>query len=236
VIFYENLEQVPEEFRADFVESEFEGKKGFQHKKVVALANAYKSEHEESRKLKDVLAEQEKIKAAAIEQARKDALEEAKKAQNFEEYDKRHKEILEDARNRAIEEGRNAYAKELAAERAKERKANIVEKLSNKAVSESAKKAMAVILERMIDINPETGAETILDLSGKATAITLDSIGSEIGKMDVFENLIAKELPTSNAGGANGYSGANGAAINAKGQDAKQKGDLTGFIKAQLST
>ena len=46
MLFFEKLEDVPEQFRADYVESEFEGKKGYQHKGVVSLANAYRSERE----------------------------------------------------------------------------------------------------------------------------------------------------------------------------------------------
>jgi len=42
-MFVESLEKLPEELRGDFVESEFNGKKGFQHKDTIALANSLKN-------------------------------------------------------------------------------------------------------------------------------------------------------------------------------------------------
>lgn len=204
MLFFEKLEDVPEQFRSEYVESEFEGKKGYQHKKVVALANAYRSEHDKRSQLEGTLSEQEAKRQADIAKARQDALEEARKSQNFEEYDKRHKELLADTERRAKEIGKQEALKELAADRAAERKKTIIAKLSGKGIDDGAKEAVAALLERHIEVDPDTQKEIFLDSNGNAMAVDLTGFESEMFKMSKFSRLIEVKSPTSGAGGANG--------------------------------
>ena len=54
-MFVENIEDLPESMRGDFVESERDGKKGYQHKDTIALANAMKHAKAEREQLKEKL-------------------------------------------------------------------------------------------------------------------------------------------------------------------------------------
>ena len=102
-MFVEKLDDLPEALRGDFVESEFDGKKGFQHKDTIALSNALKnakSEKEELRnKFADVetrLSEFEKTKAQEIEDAKTKALESARSNKDVEAIEKRYQEQIAD--------------------------------------------------------------------------------------------------------------------------------------------
>lgn len=208
MLFFETLDEVPEQYRADYVESEFEGKKGFQHKGVVSLANAYRSEREKRGKMEMTLTEQEAKKQQELEQAREEERQKALDSNNVKRLLEIEAQKTADAVSKAKQEGKAEALKEIAADRAKERKQNLVERFKQKGVSDSAKTAMAIILEKMIEVDPETGSETIFDLNGKAMAVTIDTLEAEIEKMPVFEHLIEKKQATKGAGGANGYGNA----------------------------
>lgn len=208
MLFFEKLEDVPEQFRADYVESEYEGKKGFQHKGVVSLANAYRSEREKRGKIETTLTEQEAKRQADIEAAREEERQKALKDNNLERVLEIERQKTADAVERAKLEGKQAALKELADERAKERKSALIERFKQKGVDEHAKAAIALILDRMIDVNPDTQQEVFLDVSGKAMAVDVSGFDAEIDKMPLFAHLIEKKQPTSGAGGANGYGNA----------------------------
>ena len=77
-MFLESLEKLPEELRSEFVESEFNGKKGYQHKDTVALANSLKNAKAERDQYRTKASEHEWQMAEKIEEAKRKALEEAK--------------------------------------------------------------------------------------------------------------------------------------------------------------
>jgi len=208
MLFSEKLEDVPEQFRADYVESEYEGKKGYQHKGVVSLANAYRSEREKRGKVEATLAELNAKKQQELEQAREEERQKALDSNNIKRLLEIEGQKTADAVARAKAEGKAEALKELATERAKERKSALIERFKQKGVDEHAKAAIALILDRMIEVDPETQQEAFLDVSGKAMAVDVSGFDAEIDKMPLFAHLIEKKQSTSGAGGANGYGNA----------------------------
>ncbi len=242
-MFVENLESLPETMRADFVESEFNGKKGFQHKDTIALANSLKNAKAERDQYKTKatdyeakMSEQEAQTAAKIEAAKAKALEEARSKGDVNEIEKRYQEQMADLEKRTAERVRGEVASEFKAERANERKSALAREIAvTNAVDKDASETLYEILEKRIKIDPETGKEIFLDEKGGALSIDRAGFEKEFLSSPRVNRLVKAELTTTGGGLANGNTGAGGAStVNAKAQEAKKKGDLAGFLQASL--
>lgn len=213
-MFVTTLDDLPEALRDQFIESEFEGKKGFQHKDTVALKNALvnaKAEKEQLRgkvgEFEQRLSQFETAKAAEIEAARSKALEEAISKGDVKAIEERYKQQMLDLEKQVEARTRDAMKKEFAGDKAKDRKRALIAELSALAVDDDAAEAMRDMLERHIDIEPETGKEFLLDSNGGALAVERSGFAAEIRKMAKFRRLVAAQTPTQGTGAANGSSG-----------------------------
>lgn len=213
-MFVTTLDDLPEALRDQFVESEFEGKQGFQHKDTVALKNALvnaKAEKEQLRgkvgEFEQRLSQFEEAKAAEIEAARAKALEEAINKGDVKAIEERYKQQMADLEKQVEARTRETVGKEFQAERAKERKKTLIAELSALGVDSDAQEAMRYLLEPHIDIDPETGKEFLLDSAGGALNVEKSGFEAEIRKMSKFRRLIAAQTPTQGTGAANGSSG-----------------------------
>ena len=243
-MFVESLEKVPEEWRADFVEFELDGKKGFQHKDTVALANSLKNAKTERGQYRNKateyeaqMSEAEKKAQERIEHARQKAMDEALTKGDKEEAQKRFNEQMADLEKRTAERVRKEVEGEFSVKIAKEKSDSLINELAAKyARDENAIKPLKKYISSFVSLD-ENGKQVFLDENGGATS--LDAAGFE---KEFFSNPavggLVKGVPTTVGGGlANGNNGKGGASnVNAKAEEAKKKGDLTGFLKANIST
>lgn len=213
-MFVQNLEDLAEELRADFVESEFEGKKGYQHKDTVALSNALKNAKAEkeqyrgkSAELEDRLNRLEEIKKAEYEKRLEEELSKARKDGDTKQLEERLRQQYEDRIKQEREAAILETKKEFAADKAKERKRSLIVELAALGVDDDAREAMRDLLERHVDVDPETGKEFFLDSSGGAMAVDKAGFMAEIRKMPKFRRLVEAATPTKGTGAANGSSG-----------------------------
>lgn len=214
-VFYESLDDIAEDERDQFVEVEWDGKKGYQHESVAKLANAYNQTKE---KLTSIRTESEEIKSRLdkideerrkeVEEAERRAYEKAKKDGNVEEIEKRHQEQLEHSKKGAFEEGYNAAKKEFAELRAKEKAKSRASRIASKlAVDEFAAEILEEQILKSISVDVESEQETFLDAEGKATTWTPEAFEEQVLKNKRFERLIKGELTTKGGGNANGSGG-----------------------------
>ena len=213
-MFVENLEDLPEALRAQFVESEFEGKKGYQHKDTVALSNALKNAKAEKEQLRGKVGEFEQrltqfeqSKQQEIEAARAKALEEAISKGDVKAIEERYKQQMADLEKQVEARTREAMQKEYSAKEAKARKNTLIAEFAALGVDDDAREAMRDLLERHIDVDPETGKEFFLDSAGGAMAVDKAGFAAEIRKMPKFRRLVEAATPTKGTGAANGSSG-----------------------------
>lgn len=218
-MFIENLDELPENLRGDFVESEFEGKKGFQHKSTIAMLNAMKHAKDEKATYKSQLDEMnerlsafEQAKADEIEAARAEALEKAKAAgdtsvleQQMADLEKRKNDELE-ALKAQMEEMQNGIKTE-------KKNAFLSEFVSEMSVK-GGEKALKMLLSNMVDVDPATGKRIYLDENGSATSLDDNGFKAEIEKNPVFAPLLKSRIVTQGGGNVNGSG--SGASMNRK--------------------
>ena len=243
-MFIESLEKYPEELHGEFVETEFEGKKGFRHKTDDALFNSLKHAKTEREKYRTE-AEEAKGKLTELEQARLQAeqdkkandLEKAKQSGDNPETIRRLEEQLEDMKRKhgETEAQHKERVDKLTGTIKSEKRTAIVADISSKFANDKGSKRFKQIIASMIDVDPDTGKETYLDEDGKATSETRAQFEERIAKDDSLWGLMKPEVVTSGGGKANG-SGAGSASnvTNPKAEEARKKGDLAGFLKAHF--
>jgi membrane protein involved in colicin uptake len=220
MIFYDELEDVPEQFRADYIESEFDGKKGFQHKQVVALAHAYRTEKADKDKLRSALSEKDKTlseyqaqKELELKQAQEEAYQKALKENNLERILEIEAQKAEDKAKRAREEAKAEALKEFEAAISRERRESIISQLAAKGVNAGAREAMRDSLEKHVTVCQDTNQIIFKDSSGGALSVDADGFAAEMLKMPKFSMLMEVTPPNSGAGAANGAGGAGSPAI-----------------------
>lgn len=211
MLFFETLEEVPEQFRADYVESEYEGKKGFQHKKVVALANAYKAEKQEKSSLREKWDEYESRieseKQAEVERKLKEQLEEALKNNSLDKSKEVYEQKLAhlEQQSKAREESFNKRLEALAAKQ----KAALASEFSSIA-TDAGKMAFERLIQSMVQVDPETGEETYFDENGNATSLDKKGFVEFLKQNSLFMPLIKAETSTKGGGWLQGGTGGNG--------------------------
>ncbi|MGB2063503.1 MAG: hypothetical protein ACPHUL_00010 [Marinomonas gallaica] len=217
-VFYESLDNIPEEERQEFVETEWDGKKGYQHKTVASLAHAYnetKGKRDKDRQRLEELEgkvggfEEEKRKAA--EEAEQRAYEKAKKEGNIDEIEARHEQQIQHAQKTGYDEGYAAAQKEFGEQAAKQRAQSVAGKIANKyGIDEFAAELLQEQIVKSVQASPESDKDVFLDADGNATTWTAEQFEKEVVKNPRFKRLIKADVATNGGGGANGSNNANG--------------------------
>lgn len=218
-MFVESLDKVPEEWRKDFVESEFEGKKGFQHKDTVALANSLKNAKTErdqyrtkATEYENQMSEAEKKAQERIEEAKRKALEEARSKGDVDAIEKRYQEQMADLEKRTAERVRKEVETEYKGKEAKQKQASLARELGIKyGVDNDSADTISELLEKRIQIDAETGKEIYLDENGGATSLDRAGFEKEFFSSPRVIRLVKADVATTGGGMANGNSGVGGA-------------------------
>jgi predicted component of type VI protein secretion system len=179
-------------------------------------------------RLKTIESESAK-KQADAEQA---ALEKLKADGKFDE-------IMKDAERR-IGETTKQYEERIAKMQnaiKTEKRNSVVSDLASELATEAGSKAFKMLIASRIDVDPETGKITFLNDDGSASSLDFAGFKSEIQKDKTYTALLKATVSTNGGGLLNGNSGgsANASTTNTLAQEAKKKGDLTGFLKSHLS-
>lgn len=210
-MFIESLDSLPEELKPDFVASEFEGKKGFQHKSTVSLANALKNAKEEKDQYRTKLSEietrlngYEETKKAEIEQAKTEALEKARSSGDVKTIEERYKQQLADLEKRTNEQlnERDEKIKSITTRVKQERQSAIVSDLSDFA-TDDGKPAFKALLKSRTEIDDE-GNTIYLDENGGATTLDKKGFIAQLQKEPMFKPLMRSDVVTKSNGNLNG--------------------------------
>lgn len=232
----EQFDQLP-----DFVQGDYEKVgEGYQPKaegKAAALKSSLNSLNE---KLQNVTGDLDSFKAQqaeAIENAKKEALEQARTKGDVAEFEKRYQEQIADLESRLgseLESERAEKQKLLDLSKNSARNSLLAEARSKLKVFDESAKIFNQVVGAMIDIDPLTGKETFLSEDGSATSLDRAGFMAQLEKDPAFARM-REASPPSEGGFARGSNGAaSGPIKNQPAADAKAKGDLTGFLKANL--
>jgi len=218
-MFVESLEKLPEELRGDFVESEFNGKKGFQHKDTIALANSLKNAKAERDQYRTKATEYESQMSEAetraqerIEEAKRKALEEARSKGDVEAIEKRYQEQMADLEKRTEDRVRKEVDAEYKGKEAKQKQRSLARELGLKyGVDNDSADTISELLEKRIQVDAVTGKEIYLDENGGATSLDRAGFEKEFFSSPRVIRLVKADVATSGGGMANGNNGAGGA-------------------------
>lgn len=246
-MFVEDIEQIPEGMREQFVETEVEGKKGWQDKDSHELRQHLFNIKGENKTLKEAKAEQEKtlkeFQAAEeekLKQAREEALAEAESAGDIKRIKEEFAQREEDLRKTVKEEARKEIEQEFTQKQANERAVSIADNIgATLGVEKEDGEVIAEILKAKgrVKVDPDTGKDQYYDEKGGALSVDRDGFMELIKKEKRFARLIKSEVVTNGGGNVNGNGrgGAQPVSQNAAAEAAKKKGDVAGFIKANLN-
>lgn len=241
----ETLDAIPESLRDQFEQVELEGgKKAYQDKDSLELKRHLQNVKADNAKyiasLKDTserLSQIEAGKAAEIEAARQKALDEARSKGDVKAIEERYQQQMADLEKRVAERTRDEVTKELTQKQAQIKASGIAETIAaGVAVDAKAANALKKLLSDRVKVEPETGKEYFLDDNGGALSVNRADFEKLIA--DEYPNLVKFTPATTGAGGANGNNGGgapNSASKNDKAEEAKKKGDVSGFLKASLN-
>lgn len=233
-MFVESLEDLPEGLRSQFVETEIDGKKGYQDKDAHELRNHLFNVKSENKDLKtrygeasETLKGYEEAKQREIEEARKKAIEEARKSGNTELFEQQ----LADAKKR-FGETESQYQERIKGleDRIKGEKRNaIVADLASEYASKDGAAAFKRLVASMIDVDVESGKEIYLDDNGGATSLDKSGFIAELKKNAVFAPVLKADVVTSGGGKVNG-GGSGGATVKTA-----SRAEFEGWNQAQRS-
>lgn len=243
-MFLENLEELPETMRADFVEAELDGKKGFQHKSTVALANSLKnakSEREGYRerltasetKLGDFESQQEQ----KIEDAKVEALSKAKNSGDIEAITLQHDQQMADLKTRSFDEGKLQAATEYSEKQATLKSNGLADNIGlTLGVDTDSGEAIADLIRGRVIVDPATQKEVFYDAKGSALSVDKDGFIELLKTEKRYSRLIKAELSTLGGGNAKGGGFGGGASNNTNeaAEKAKKKGDGIGHLNAHF--
>lgn len=218
-MFVENLEDLPEGLRSQFVEVEIEGKKGFQDKDSAELRRHLFNVKDENKRIKDSKAdiesklnEFEANQEKKIQEARDKALEDAKSKGDVKAIEERYEQQMEDLKTRVAKETREATIKEMATERATEKAASISKQIGAQlGVDNYAGDVIAQIIANRVMVDPDTQKEIYHDDKGGALSVDKAGFVEELKKDPRLARLIKSDVPSNGGGNVNG-SGQGGAA------------------------
>ena len=174
-----NLEDVPEKFRADYVEVEKDGGKIFQHKDFLTVIGAMKRKGEERDTLANELKGYKSKEAERVAEAEKKALEKLKAEGKIDEIladsEKRHGETIKQYEER--------IAKRDAVINKKARDA-VVNELSSLA-TDAGHEAFKEMISRKVDYDPEADKYIYTMCSG-ATTVDFAEFKADIMKSKTY--------------------------------------------------
>ena len=174
-----NLEDVPEKFRADYVEVEKDGGKIFQHKDFLTVIGAMKRKGEERDTLANELKGYKSKEAERVAEAEKKALEKLKAEGKIDEIladsEKRHGETIKQYEER--------IAKRDAVVIKKARDA-VVNELSSLA-TDAGHEAFKEMISRKVDYDPEADKYIYTMCSG-ATTVDFAEFKADIMKSKTY--------------------------------------------------
>lgn len=203
------------------------------------LDKKYKSQNSELDSIKDQLNQFKTQESEKIEAAKREVLEKAKKDGNNNEALELLQQELDDMRKRSSE-SESQYKQRIedmtnsiSSEKSSAIASDIIAEIGN---VKGAKYLKKIVLERT-KVDAETGKVTFLDESGGATSLDKAGFIAELKKDEDIHPLLKADIVTNGGGLANGSNGhkTSGSATNKAAQDAKDKGDLQGFLKASLN-
>lgn len=209
MLFFNTLEEVPEEFRLDYVESELDGKKGFQHKRVVSLVNALNTTKADKERIKEKFDKYEADELKRIEEVTKkaeaDALEKAKNSGEWSQMEEILNQKIMDADRRAVESEEKANKRLL--DIAKTQEKSIASNIAAKYSIDGAEQALERLIAPYITIDPDTGARSYLDDEGNATSLDDKGFVAELYTKALFKPLLAGNPTTTGGGQSKGAKG-----------------------------
>lgn len=237
----EQFEQLPEFVRGDYEkvgdnyrhkgEIEFESAKASFKQKMDDLGGKLNATSSELEQFKS-------SQANAIEQAKKEALEQARTKGDVAAIEKRYQEQMADLESRLgsqLESERAEKQKLLDSSKNSARNSLLAEARSKLKVFDESAKIFDHVVGAMIDIDPITGKETFLSEDGSATSLDRAGFFAQLEKDPAFARM-RQAAPPSEGGFAKGSNGTAGGQVeNPAATEAKQKGDLNGFLKANLA-
>lgn len=211
-MFVENLDSLPEELRGEFVESERDGKQGFQHKDTVALLNSMKNAKHERDELRGKfdevngkLSEFEKNQQEAIQAAKDKALEDARSNKDVTAIEERYQQQMEDLERRVREEAKSEALTEYRSQSANEKASAIADKIGlSIGVGSDEGEVIAELIKSRVKVDPNTGEEIYHDAKGSALSVDRQGFIDEIKKESRFKRLIKAEVATEGGGNVNG--------------------------------
>ncbi|AIM40764.1 putative capsid scaffold protein [Idiomarinaceae phage Phi1M2-2] len=213
-MFVEKLDDLPESLQDQFEPYELDGKKGFQHKDTIALANSLKNAKAEKAQTQTQLEEFktklegfEQQQAKAIEDARAAALEEARSKGDVKAIEERYQQQMEDLRKRVEEETRATVTKEFTTKQAQQKANSIADKIGlSTGIDADAGEAIADLIRSRVEVDPDTGKEVYKDAKGGALSVDRDGFIAELKKERRFKFLMKGVPPSEGGGNANGSS------------------------------
>lgn len=178
-------------------------------------------------------------KLSAYEQKQQELQAEAeRKALDKLKADGKVEEILADAERR-IGETQKAFEDRInkMTDSIKTEKRNaIVSNLSAELATDAGATAFKRLIASRIEVDAESGKVTFLNDDGSASSLDMAGFKLELQKDPTYSALLKASIATTGGGLVNG--GGNSSAVsdtqNTRATEAKKKGDLAGFLKAQL--
>lgn len=226
MIDVEDINEVPEKYREQYVEVKEGDKTLWRNKGFIALK-------EVSEKNKTKAAELDTLKGeltTKAEKAEADRIEALREKGDF-------KALLDDATAKLT----------AAQERDQKREKLIIEKANSSLISgigdifkDTGRQTGALMLQRfnMVSYDPETGKHSFFDESGGALSVDENGFKEYIKKSAIFADLVLAEVSTGGHGRNANPPSTGGAATkqNEKADAAKKKGDVTSFLSAKLNS
>lgn len=246
-MFVESLESLPEELRGQFVETEIDGKKGYQDKDSHELRQHMLNIKGENKTLKEAKAEQEKAlkefqeaEQAKLAKAREDALAEAESAGDIKRIKEEFAQREADLRKTVKEEARREVEQEFTQKQAAERATSIADNIgATLGIEKEDGETIAEILKAKgrVKVDPDTGKEQYYDDKGGALSVDREGFIALLKQEKRFARLIKNGIVVEGGGNinGNGQGGAQTGSQNKAADEAKKKGDVAGFIKANLN-
>lgn len=224
MLFFEDLNDVPENQRDDYTQTEYDGKQGYQHKKVVALSRAHDETKNDKRRLQEKIGELiskvegfESQKALDIEAAKQAALDDARSKGDIDAIEKRYQEQLSDAVERAKAETLSEAEKQFSVSRAKDKaKLEVSEMVSAfNPVDDNARELLTLALSSKQQVT-EDGKIIYTNDDGSASSLDAKGFLNSVIESDKY-SLLKQANPTTKGSGV--LSGQTGGSASVKTND-----------------
>lgn len=207
-------------------------------KKHKAQEQKFKELEEQNQSLTSQLSEVQKAKQEEAEREKAEGLEKAKSQKDVDSVIKQYEEKLEHLQKQQGESQKQFEERigKMSDTIKREKRGSIVSDLAAELALDKGSKRFKQIVSQMIDVDPDTGDVTYLDEDGRATSLDQKGFVESLKKDESLWPLMKAEIATSGGGNSNGSG--NGRTLpdsqNQAAADAKKKGDVAGFIKANL--